>query len=117
VLCVPAQTSLTLTLTTGLDFTSGQNVVLANQGAKRSTSGGASGLRGLISRRRCPAPSAASSPARGGRADLTTCRRSDRAQASGEMELTGACTSRAPRADAQRPRYHRAARLRNDHDP
>ena len=40
VLCVPAQTSLTLTLTTGLEFTSGQNVVLANQVATGSTSGG-----------------------------------------------------------------------------
>jgi hypothetical protein len=30
-LCVPAQTSLSLALTTGLEFTDGQNVVLANQ--------------------------------------------------------------------------------------
>jgi hypothetical protein len=41
VLCVPAQTSLTLALTTGLEFTGGQNVVLANQvTATGSTSGG-----------------------------------------------------------------------------
>ena len=31
VLCVPAQTSLTLALTTGLEFASGQSVVLSNQ--------------------------------------------------------------------------------------
>jgi hypothetical protein len=39
VLCIPAQTSLTLALTTGLEFTAGQSVVLANQ-AVTGTSGG-----------------------------------------------------------------------------
>jgi hypothetical protein len=40
VLCVPAQTSLTLALTVGLEFASGQSVVLANQVTGATTSGG-----------------------------------------------------------------------------
>ena len=42
VLCVPAQTSLTLALTTGLEFASGQSVVLSNQttAGGTATSGG-----------------------------------------------------------------------------
>jgi len=41
VLCVPAQTSLTLALTTGLEFASGHSVVLSNQTtAGGTTSGG-----------------------------------------------------------------------------
>ena len=42
VLCVPAQTSLTLALTTGLEFASGQSVVLSNQviAGGTTTSGG-----------------------------------------------------------------------------
>src|SRR4030095_5545494 len=40
VLCVAAQTSLTLALTTGLEFASGQSVVLANQVTGATTSGG-----------------------------------------------------------------------------
>jgi hypothetical protein len=42
VLCVPAQTSLTLALTTGLEFASGQSVMLSNQttAGGTTTSGG-----------------------------------------------------------------------------
>jgi hypothetical protein len=42
VLCVPAQTSLTLALTTGLEFASGQSVVLSNRAVAggTTTSGG-----------------------------------------------------------------------------
>jgi hypothetical protein len=51
VLCIPAQTSLTLALTTGLEFTAGQSVVLGNEAP---TTGAASGgplffhLRGFL---------------------------------------------------------------------
>jgi hypothetical protein len=51
VLCIPAQTSLTLALTTGLEFTGGQSVVLGNQAL---TTGAATGgplfyhLRGFL---------------------------------------------------------------------
>ena len=40
VLCVPAQTSLTLALTTGLEFASGHSVVLSNQTTAGSTTSG-----------------------------------------------------------------------------
>ena len=51
VLCIPAQTSLTLALTTGLEFTAGESVVLGNA---TSTGGAATGgplffhLRGFL---------------------------------------------------------------------
>jgi hypothetical protein len=49
VLCVPAQTSLTLALTTGLEFAAGHSVVLANQVAGATTSGPLSyHLRGFL---------------------------------------------------------------------
>jgi len=40
VLCIPAQTSLTLALTTGLEFTGGQSVVLGNAAVAGGTTGG-----------------------------------------------------------------------------
>jgi hypothetical protein len=51
VLCIPAQTSLTLALTTGLEFNGGQTVVLGNQALTGGTT--ASGplfyhLRGFL---------------------------------------------------------------------
>ena len=113
VLCVPAQTSLTLALTTGLEFAAGQSVVLGEPGADRPDDASGPALlsparlpdlrRLIVARRRT----------------RTLGARSDVTRASPDRTLTRRAHARCCAHDARRsPGVHRAARThrRRHHD-